>query len=144
MIEDFDLDKKLENLSDELDASNNLQNLIDRIWNDILDLINEAINCTLPIKKGKINTAFKRHKKKSRPEYHTAKLIKLWYLWKKDTSADQFKDLDHKQKWSRKIRKYNKDYRSLEATQDIDTHIDDNVDQIFTVAWCNNLYSKIR
>jgi hypothetical protein len=82
IILDSNLNDTVSTLSSQLnDESTCHQEAIDNAWNQIQNTVTKAINETLPFSNNERPIPFKRYKKKTLPERHTAKLITLWRNW---------------------------------------------------------------
>ncbi|CAB5135627.1 unnamed protein product [Rhizophagus irregularis] len=83
---------------------------IDRYWDKLNSFIVSTADSELPRKVIRLHNTFIRYnKKKTRPERHTNKLLKLLYNYYYG-NQQMTTSVDAKSRWARKIAKYNQDY----------------------------------
>ncbi|CAB5333186.1 unnamed protein product [Rhizophagus irregularis] len=97
-------------IEDKVNIKKYSQEDIDRYWDKLNSIIVSAADSKLPRKVIRLHNTFIRYnKKKTRPERHTNKLLKLlhnYYYGNQQMTTS----VDIKSRWARKIAKYNQDY----------------------------------
>uniref|UniRef100_U9SWC5 Uncharacterized protein n=1 Tax=Rhizophagus irregularis (strain DAOM 181602 / DAOM 197198 / MUCL 43194) TaxID=747089 RepID=U9SWC5_RHIID len=97
-------------IEDKVNIKEYSQEDIDRYWDKLNSVIVSAADSELPRKVIRLHNTFIRYnKKKTRPERHTNKLLKLlhnYYYGNQQMTTS----VDAKSRWARKIAKYNQDY----------------------------------
>ncbi|PKK57798.1 hypothetical protein RhiirC2_871741, partial [Rhizophagus irregularis] len=97
-------------IEDKVNIKEYSQEDIDRYWDKLNSIIVSAADSKLPRKVIRLHNTFIRYnKKKTRPERHTNKLLKLlhnYYYGNQQMTTS----VGAKSRWARKIAKYNQDY----------------------------------
>ncbi|CAB5205900.1 unnamed protein product [Rhizophagus irregularis] len=97
-------------IEDKVNITEYSQEDIDRYWDKLNSFIVSAADSKLPKKVIRLHNTFIHYiKKKTRPERHTNKLLKLLHNYYY-SNQQMTTSVDTKSRWARKIAKYNQDY----------------------------------
>ncbi|PKC12454.1 hypothetical protein RhiirA5_396918 [Rhizophagus irregularis] len=127
-------------IEDKVNIKEYSQEDIDRYWDKLNSVIVSAADSELPRKVIRLhNTFICYNKKKTRPERHTNKLLKLlhnYYYGNQQMTTS----VGAKSKWARKIAKYNQDY--VTSTDDYNK-CNIVIQDMFSENWVDNLKKKV-